>query len=148
MDKKAKPQRYCRISKCPVYYFQKQQLPDSISLIFLSIMKSFTEELIFQQYPRRLLFSQLIISNSATPWTAACQASLSFTVSWSLLQLMFIELMIPSNHLILCHPLLLLASVFPSVFSNELALCIRWPKYWGFSFSISPFNQYSGLISF
>ena len=85
-----------------------------------------------------------------TPWTAARQASLSFTISWSLLKLMFIEFMILSSHLILCHPLLLLPSIFPSirVFSNESALCIRWPKYWSFSFSISPANEYSGLTSF
>ena len=84
-----------------------------------------------------------------TPWTAACQASLSFTISQSLLKLMSIELVMPSNHLILCHPFLLLPSIFPSirVFSNELALCIRWPKYWSLSFSISPSNEYSGLIS-
>ena len=84
-----------------------------------------------------------------TPWTAICQASLSFSISWSLLKLMSIESVMPSNHLNLCHPLLLLPSVFPSirVFSNESALYIRWPKYWSFSFSISPSNQYSGLIS-
>ena len=82
------------------------------------------------------------------PWTAVCQASLSFTISWSLLKLMSTELVMPSNHLILCRPLLL-PSIFPSirVFSNELALCIRWPEYWSFSFSISPSNEYSGLIS-
>ena len=76
-----------------------------------------------------------------TPWTAALQASLSFTISWSLLKLIPIESVMPSNHLILCHPLLLLPSIFPSirVFSNESALCIRWPKYW--SFSISPSNE-------
>ena len=86
----------------------------------------------------------------ATPWTAAHQASLSITNYQSLLKLMSIELVMPSNHLILCHPLLLLPSVFPNirVFSNESALCIRWPKYWTFSFSISPSNKYSGLISF
>ena len=86
----------------------------------------------------------------ATLWTAACQASLSITTSWSLLKLMSIELVMPSNHLILCHPFLLLPSIFPSirVFSNESALCIRWPKYWSFSFSISPSNEYWGLISF
>ena len=80
----------------------------------------------------------------------AQQASLSFTVSWSLFILMSTELVMPSNHLILCHPLLLLLSIFPSirVFSNELALRIRWPKYWSFSFSINLFNEYSGLISF
>ena len=86
----------------------------------------------------------------ATPWTTACQASLSITNSWSLLRLMSIELVMPSNHLILCHPLLLLPSIFPSirVFSNESALHIRWPKYWSFSFNISPSNEHSGLISF
>ena len=86
----------------------------------------------------------------ATPWTAAHQASLSITNSQSLLKLTSIELVMPSNHLILCHPLLLPPSVFPSVrvFSNESVLCIRWPKYWSFSFSISASNEYSGLISF
>ena len=86
----------------------------------------------------------------ATLWTAACQASLSITNSWRLLRLMPIELMMQSNHLILCHPLLLLPSVFPSirVFSNESPLSIRWPKDWSFSFSIRPPNEYSGLISF
>ena len=85
-----------------------------------------------------------------TPWTVACQASLSITVSWSLPKFVFIELVMSSNHPILCFPLLLLPSIFPSirVFSNELALCIRWPEYWSFSFSISPSNEYSGLISF
>ena len=82
--------------------------------------------------------------------TVACQASLSITNSQSLLKLMSIESVMPSNHLILCCPLLLLPSIFPSirVFSNESVLCIRWPKYWSFSFSISPSNEYSGLISF
>ena len=84
------------------------------------------------------------------PWTAARQASLSITNSWSLLKLMSIEPMMSSNYLILCHPLLLLPSIFPSirVFSNELVLHIRWPKYWSFNFNISPANEYSGLISF
>ena len=83
-----------------------------------------------------------------TMWTAACQASLSFTISWSLLKLMCIESVMPSNHLILWCLLLFLPSVFPSirVFSNELVLCIRWPKYWSFSFSISPSNEYSRLL--
>ena len=78
-----------------------------------------------------------------TPWTAACQASLYFTISWSLLKFMSIEPVMPSKHLILCHSLRLLPSVFPSirVFSNDLALCIRWPKNWSFGFSISPFNE-------
>ena len=86
----------------------------------------------------------------ATPWTAACQASLSITNSWSLLKLMSVVLVMPSNHLILCHPLLLLPSIFPSirVFSNESVHHIRWPMYWSFSFCISPSSEYSGLISF
>ena len=86
----------------------------------------------------------------ATPWTAARQASQSFSISESLLKLTSIESVMPSNHLILCHPLLILPSIFPSiwVFSSELALRIRWTKYWSFSFSISPTNEYSGLISF
>ena len=86
----------------------------------------------------------------ATPWTAACQASLSITNSRSLLKLMSIESVMPPNHFILCRPLLLLPSIFSSirVFSNESVLHIRWPKYWSFSFSISPSNEYSGLISF
>ena len=86
----------------------------------------------------------------STPWTAACQASLSITNSWNLLKLMSIELVMPSNHLILCCPLLLLPSIFPSirVFSHESALHIRWPKYGSFSFNISPSNEHSGLISF
>ena len=83
-----------------------------------------------------------------TPWTAAHQASLSFTISGRLLKLLYIESVMLSNHPVFCHPLLLLSSIFPSirVFSNELALFIRWPKYWSFSFSISPFNEYSGLV--
>ena len=85
----------------------------------------------------------------ATPWTEACQATLSITNAWSLLKLTSIASVMPSNHLILCCPLLLLPSIFPSikVFSNESVLCIGWPKYWSFSFSISPSNEYSGLIS-
>jgi len=86
----------------------------------------------------------------ATPWTATCQASLSITNSWSLLKLMSIESVMPSNHLILCRPLLHLPPIPPSigVFSNELVLCIRWPKYWSFTCIISPSSDYSGLISF
>ena len=85
-----------------------------------------------------------------TPWTGTRQASLSITNSWSLLKLMSIELVMPSNHLILCRALLLLPSILPSirVFSNESVLCTRWPKYWSFSFNISLYNEYSGLISF
>ena len=95
-------------------------------------------------------FSHSDMYDSATSWTAARQASLSITNSQSLLRLMSIELVMPSNHLILCCPLLLLASIFPSirVFSNESVLRVRWPKYWSFSFSRSPFKEYSGLISF
>ena len=92
----------------------------------------------------------LTVSDSVTPWIAACQAPLSSAISWDLLRFMFIELVMLSHHLILCCPLLLLPSVFLStrIFSNELALCNRCPKYWSFSFSISPYNEYSGLISF
>ena len=95
-------------------------------------------------------FSRSVMSNSATPWTAAHQASLSITSSWSLLKLMSIELVMSSNHLILCRPLLFLPSVFLSIriFSSESVLRIRWPKYWSFSFNISPSNDSSGLISF
>ena len=91
-----------------------------------------------------------VVSDSVTPWTAARQASLSFTNSWSLLKLMSIELVMPSNHFIFCHPLLLPPSIFPSsrVFSSDSILHIRWPKYWSFSFSTSPSNEYSGLVSF
>ena len=90
------------------------------------------------------------MSDSATQWTAVHQPSSSFSISWNLLKLMSIESVMPSNHLILCFPLLLLPSIFPSirVFPNESALHIKWPKYCGFSFSISPPNEYSGLFSF
>ena len=95
-----------------------------------------------------LFFSCCHVQLFATPWTSACQASLSFTISQNSLKLVSIELMLPSNHLLLCHPLLLLPSIFPRirVFSNDSALHIRWPKYWSFSFSISPSCEYSGLI--
>ena len=97
-----------------------------------------------------LLFSHKVMFDLATPWTAACQDSLSFTISRSLLKFMSIESMVLSDHFILCWPLLLLPSIFPSIriFSNESVLCIRCPKYWSFSFSISPSNEYSGLIFF
>ena len=97
-----------------------------------------------------LLFSHKVMSDSATPWTAACQASLSFTISRSLLRLTSTESVMPSNHLILCLLLLLLPSIFPSirVLFNDSTLCISWPKYWSFSFNISPSNEYSGFISF
>ena len=116
------------------------------------------------KFPHRIYFKKyLTLINSvvvvqllshvqlfATPWTAACQASLSFTISWGLLKLMSIESVMLSNHLILCHPLLILPSIFPSirVIFNESFLPIRWPKCWSFSLSISPSNEYLGLISF
>ena len=108
-------------------------LINSFSLCFVVVVQSLS--------PVRLF---------ATPWTAACQASLSFTTSWSLLKLMSTESVMPSNQLVLCHPLLLLTSIFPSirVFPNESAPHIRWPKYWNFSFNINSSNEYSGLISF
>ena len=95
-------------------------------------------------------FSHSVVSDSATPWTEARQASLSITNSWSLLKLMSIESVMPSSHLILRCPFLLPPSIFPSitVFSSESVLCIRWPKYWSFSFSLSPPSGHSGLISF
>ena len=104
-----------------------------------------------------VIFSKITVVESfscvwlfAIPWTAAPKASLSFTISWSLLKLMSIEFMMHSSHLILCHPLLLLPAILPSirVFPSESTLCIRWPKYWSFCFSISPSNEYSELISF
>ena len=102
--------------------------------------------------PSAIQFSSVVQScpTLCDPWPAAHQASLSITNSQSLLNLMSIESLMPSNHLILCHPFLLLPLIFPQirVFSNQSVLCIRWPKYWIFSFSISPSNEYSGLISF
>ena len=117
-------------------YLQIGRLPPHPFLVYISLISSV----------QLLSHVQLFV----IPWTAACQASLSITNSWSLLKLMFIESVMPSNHLILCCPLLLMPSIFPSirVFSNESVLCIKWPKYWSFSFSISPSNEYSGLISF
>ena len=101
-------------------------------------------------YLEKVQFSHSVVSDFATPWIAACQASLSIANCWSLLKLMSIESVMPSNHLILCHPLLLPPSIFPSirVFSNESVLCIRWPKYWSFSFNISPSNEHPVPISF
>ena len=98
----------------------------------------------------RTQFTALKVWLFVTPWTATLQASLSNTISQNLFKLMSIVSVMPSNHLILCHVFLLLPSIFPSIkfFSNELVLHIRWPEYWNFSFSISPSNEYSGLISF
>ena len=106
------------------------------------------------KFPHEIQFSSVQslsrVQLFVTPWTTECQASLSITHSRSLLKLMSIESVMPSNYLLLCHPLLLLPSIFPSirVFSNESVLHIRWPKYWSFSFSISPSNEHPGLISF
>ena len=118
---------------------QQQQQQHRILYRFLHLEVQFSS---VQSLSRVQLF--------VTPWTTALQASLSFTISQSLLKLMAIESVMTANHLIICRPLLLLPSVFPSirVFSNDLALCIRWPKYWSSSFSISPSNEYSRLISF
>ena len=113
----------------------------------IEVLTSSLFPFIFLQFSSVQLLSRVQLF--ATPWTAARQASLSITNSWSLLKLMSIELVMPSNHLILCHPLLLLSLIFPNigVFSNESALRIRWPKYWSFSFNISSTNEHPGLIS-
>ena len=120
---------------------------DSVPLDYTAIKTLYqgnlkTEQVVVQSLGRVQLF--------VTPWTAARQSSLSLTISWSLLKLMSIESVMPSNHLILCHPLVHLPSVFPiiRVFSSESVLHIRWPEYWSFNFSISPSNEYSGFISF
>ena len=120
----------------------QSSMENKITEIFSMCLYSITSSSPVQSLSRVRLF--------ATPWTAACQASLSITNSWSLLKLMSIVLVMPSSHLILCHPLLLLPSVFPSiwVFSNESILRSRWSKYWSFSFIISPSNEYSGLTPF
>ena len=129
----------------------------AISLFFITYEGSYAMENVYKfvYISPQSVFVVVVQSLSpvwlfATPWTATRQASLSFTISQTLLKLMPIESVMPSSHLVLCHPLLLLPSIFPSirVFSNESALRIRCPKYWSFSFSISPSNEYSGLISF
>ena len=122
-------------------------------LLFLSLNLQVMVILrVLNDLPMVVLFAQSVshVQLFVTLWTVQFQVSVSFTMSQSLLKLMSIELVMPSNHLILCHPLLLLPSIFPSirVFSNESALHIRWPEYYSFSFSISPSNEYSGLISF
>ena len=120
-------------SYLPIFLQKSLQLNELRGLLQFSSLQSLSLVLLF-----------------VAPGTAARQASMSITNPWSLLKLMSIELVMPSNHLILCHPLLLVPSIFPSirVFSNESVLCIRWPKYWSSSFSTSPSNEYSGLISF
>ena len=125
-------------------FYWEAELGPNTSLPFIGSMQ------ISKTAQRCIGVNLSVLSNSATPWTAALQASLSITNSWSLLKLMSIDSVMPFNHLILCHPLLLLLSIFPSirVLSNESALHIRWPKYWSFSFCINPSNENSGLISF
>ena len=131
-----------------LYDLRLASLPDPLSnnlIDFVQLLSSRTEV-------SSIWFSSVTLSVQlfVTPWTTARQASLSITNSQSLLKLMSIELVMPSNHRILCCPLLLLPSIFPSIriFSNESALGIRWPKYWNFSFNISPSSEHSGLISF
>ena len=120
----------------------------------MTLLHEYTSFYIFTKYFFESWFSSVqslsCVWLFVAPWTAACQASLSITNSWSLLKLMSIESVMSSNHLVLCHCLLLLSWIFASirVFSNESALHIMWPKYWRFSFNISPSNEYSGLISF
>ena len=124
------PCKICRVIQKLLYSFKKTKTLKIIAVVFVQSLSC--------------------IWFFSTPWTTAPQAVLSFTISQSLLKLTSIELMMPSNHLILCCPLLLLPSTFPSmrVFSNESVLHIRWPKYWSFSFNISPSNEYTGLTSF
>ena len=145
----------------PTYFFHSQSLtPDSTNIFWFSRFLRKISRNIYLYVLHSLVgksshnFSSVQslshVQLFGTPWTTVYQASLSITNSWSLLKLMSIELVMPSNHLNLCRPLLLLPSIFPSirVFSDESVLCIRWPKYWSISLSISPFNEYSGLISF
>ena len=138
-----------------INFFFSPYIPQSQPLTMGSFFSLSPQLMIAQQTTQFQLCTQSdqllsCVRFFVTSWIAACQASLSKTNSQSLLKLMFIESVMPSNHLILCHPLLLLTSIFPSirVFSNESVLCIRRPKYWSFCFSISPSNEQSGLISF
>ena len=129
------------------YTFKGQSFENGLFCIFQAIGSILVAKAIeYKGSVQSLSRVQLFVA----PWTAACQTSLSITNSWSLLKFMSIKSVMPSNHLILRHPLLLLPSIFPSirVFFSESVLCIRWPKCWSFSFSISPSNEYSGLISF
>ena len=129
------------------FYQSKKLIPSAYIFLNKAIWHTWSQHIVNMKIVVQLLNHVWLF---ATPWTAAHQASLSFTISWSLLKLMSTESMMPSNHLMLCHSVLLLPSIFASirVFSNELALCIRWPKYWSFSFSFSSFKEYLGLISF
>jgi len=136
---------------------ERKELPTQNSTSNKSDLQEFSDEGKLREFVNSkptLQFSSVHLFSRvrlfATPWTAACQASLSFTNSWSLLKLMSIKSVMPLNHLILCRSLLLLPSIFPNirVFSSESVLHIRWPKYWSFSFSISPSSEYSGLVYF
>ena len=137
--------------KC-IIFFSLQCITYVDMLVYLHTFKVLQRAFIYFYHLNNFFVVQLLwlVWLFVTPWTAACQASLPFTNSQSLFILMSMESVMPSNHLILCHPLFLLPSIFPSirVFLNESILCIRWPKYWSLSFSISPSNEYSGLISF
>ena len=123
-------------------------LGNSFRFYFESVMPFIPPHILWRYFLSIVVQSLIYVWLFVTPWAAALQVSLSFTISWNLLKFMSIELIRPSNHFILCHPLLLLPSVFPSfrVFPNESPLCIRWPMYWNFNISSS--NEYSGLISF
>ena len=144
---------YSTRSPVNIWGFKDSQLVFGVSTLRLLIPTHplFLKYIIIQNTQQKFSSVQSLshVRLFATPWTAACQASLSITNSWSLLKLTSIELVMPSSHHILCRPLLL-PSIFPSirVFSNESVLHIRWPKYWSFSLSISPSSEYSGLISF
>ena len=130
-------------------YISFKSDPGHQQSIYISSVSTLSGVLMSQlSYLYKCIFKRTQFRSVTQSWTAAQQASLSITNSWSLLKLMSIELVMPSNHFILCRPLLLLPSIFPSirVFSKESVLCIRWPKYWSFIFSISPSNEYSGLI--
>ena len=133
----------------PPNYRTLVKLKNTIEESFLRISKVSKQKVTYS-YKFSSVQSLSHVPLFVTPWTAARQASLSITYSWSLLKLMFTESVMPSNHFFFCCPLLLLPLIFPSimVFSNESAFRIRWAKYWSFSFSISPSNEYSGLISF
>ena len=141
----------CVSFSCAAKWFSYTHLHESI---LFKILFAYRLLKVLSRVPCATQFSSVQLLSHvqlfATPWTAACQASLSITKSQSLLKLISIKLVMPSNHLILCHPLLLLPSIFPNIriFPKESVLLIRWPKYWSFSFNISPSNEYSGLISF
>ena len=143
----AAPRNWNRSTEDRVF-FHNDQIATEQNLVTPSLMRMWTKNCQTLQFSSVQSLSRVQLFS--TPWTAARQASLSITNSRSLPKFMSIESVMPSSHLILCRPLLLLPSIFPSirVFSNESALCIRWPKYWSFSFNLSPSSEHSGLISF